>query len=189
MNVLQQWQIARPDGTVSKLWRLAAVTGNNRALARLNIFRVRPEHLVTGMPQSLLPTPKGKKADPELLLLGQREILNRLSDRLNEAAAKPEPEATDPAVQAQKIATVSAEIVIGCTKPTALEHVLRTLNVNDHLRGIQPYDEDARLIALFATLVDAYARESLLADALAEAFPDARGADLLDLVGVRDALT
>ncbi|MER5718702.1 hypothetical protein [Streptomyces sp. NPDC002132] len=189
MNVLQQWQITRPDGTVSKLWRLAAVTGNNRALARLSIFRVRPEHLVTGMPQSLLPMPKGKKADPELLLLSQREILNRLSDRLNEAAAKPEPEATDPSVRAQKIATVSAEIVIGCTKPAALEHVLRTLNVNDHLRGIQPYDEDARLIALFATLVDAYARESLLADALAEAFPDARGADLLDLVGVRDALT
>ncbi|MEU5511463.1 hypothetical protein [Streptomyces fungicidicus] len=189
MNVLQQWQITRPDGTVSKLWRLAAVTGNNRALARLNIFRVRPEHLVTGMPQSLLPMPKGRKADPELLLLGQREILNRLSDRLNEAAAKPETEATDPSVRAGKIATVSAEIVIGCTKPAALEHVLRTLNVNDHLRGIQPYDEDARLIALFATLVDAYARESLLAEALAEAFPDARGADLLDLVGVRDALT
>ncbi|WP_432070895.1 hypothetical protein [Streptomyces sp. AA1529] len=189
MNVLQQWQITRPDGTLSKMWRLAAVTGNNRALARLSIFRVRPEHLVTGMPQSLLPMPKDKKADPELLLLGQREILNRLSDRLNEAAAKAEPEATDPSVRAQKIATVSAEIVIGCTKPAALEHVLRTLNVNDHLRGIQPYDEDARLIALFATLVDAYARESLLADALAEAFPDARGADLLDLVGVRDALT
>ncbi|MFD9561241.1 hypothetical protein [Streptomyces sp. NPDC059994] len=189
MNVLQQWQIIRPDGTVSKLWRLAAVTGNNRALARLNIFRVRPEHLVTGMPQSLLPMPKGKKADPELLLLSQREILNRLSDRLNEAVAKPETEATDPSVRAGKIATISAEIVIGCTKPAALEHVLRTLNVNDHLRGIQPYDEDARLIALFATLVDAYARESLLADALTEAFPDARGADLLDLVGVRDALT
>ncbi|WP_181785329.1 hypothetical protein [Streptomyces phytophilus] len=189
MNVLQQWQITRPDGTVLKLWRLAAVTGNNRALARLDIFRVRPEHLVTGMPQSLLPMPKGKKADPGLLLLGQREILNRLSDRLNAVTANPETEATDPAVRAEKIATVSAEIVIGCTKPAALEHVLRTLNVNDHLRGIQPYDEDARLIALFATLVDAYARESLLADALAEAFPDARGADLLDLVGVRDALT
>lgn len=189
MNVLQQWQVTRPDGTVSKLWRLAAVTGNNRALARLNIFRVRPEHLVTGMPQSLLPMPKGKKADPELLLLSQREILNRLSDRLNEVVAKPETEETDPSVRAGKIATVSAEIVIGCTKPAALEHVLRTLNVNDHLRGIQPYDEDARLIALFATLVDAYARESLLADALTEAFPDARGADLLDLVGVRDALT
>ncbi|MFE7445886.1 hypothetical protein ACFU7X_36170 [Streptomyces chartreusis] len=189
MNVLQQWQIIHPDGTVSKLWRLAAMTGNNRALARLSIFRVRPEHLVTGMPQSLLPMPKDKQADPELLLLSQREILNRLSDRLNEAAARPETEATAPSVRAGKIATVSAEIVIGCTKPAALEHVLRTLNVNDHLRGIQPYDEDARLIALFATLVDAYAREALLADALAEAFPDARDADLLDLVGVRDALT
>ncbi|MER6917067.1 hypothetical protein ABT354_35950 [Streptomyces sp. NPDC000594] len=189
MNVLQQWRITHPDGTVSKLWRLAAVTGNNRALARLDVFRVRPEHLVTGMPQSLLPAPKGRKTDPELLLLCQREILNRLSDRFNELAARPETEATDPSVRAGKIAAVSAEIVIGCTKPAALEHVLRTLNVNDHLRGIQPYDEDARLIALFATLVDAYARESLLAAALADAFPEARGADLLDLVGVRDALT
>ncbi|MGW6532129.1 hypothetical protein [Streptomyces venezuelae] len=189
MNVLQQWQIVHSDGTVSKLWRLAAVTGNNRVLARLNIFRVRPEHLVTGMPQSLLPMPKDRKVDAGRLLLSQREILNRLSDKLNEAGAKPETEASDPSVRAGKIATVSAEIVIGCTKPAGLEHVLRTLNVNDHLRGIQPYDEDARLIALFATLVDSYTRESLLMDALAEAFPDARGADLLDLAGVRDALT
>ncbi|WP_406505301.1 hypothetical protein [Streptomyces sp. NBC_00212] len=189
MNVLQQWQITHPDGMVSKLWRLAAVTGNNRAQSRLNIFRVRPEHLVTGVPQSLLPMPKDKKADSGRLLLSQREILNRLSARLNEAGAKPETEATDPSIRAEKVATVSAEIVIGCTKPAALEHVLRTLNVNDHLRGIQPYDEDARLIALFATLVDSYTRESLLADALAEAFPDARGVDLLDPAGVRDALT
>ncbi|MEU2049006.1 hypothetical protein ABZ757_26535 [Streptomyces albidoflavus] len=189
MNVLQQWQITHADGTVSKPWRLAAVTGNNRALARLNVFRVRPEHLVTGMPQSLVPMPKDKKDGPEPLLLSLREILNRLSARLNRDGAKPETEATDPSLRAAKIATVSAEIVIGCTKPEALEHVLRALNVNDHLRGIQPYDEDARLIALFATLVDAYARESLLADALAEAFPDARAADLLDLTGVRDALT
>ncbi|WP_371604678.1 hypothetical protein OG345_40000 [Streptomyces sp. NBC_01220] len=189
MNVLQQWQIAHADGTVSRPWRLAAVTGNNRALARLDVFKVRPEHLVTGMPQSLVPMPKDKKDGPEPLLLSQREVLNRLSAKLNRDGAKPETEATDPSRRAAKIATVSAEIVIGCTKPEALEHVLRALNVNDHLRGIQPYDEDARLIALFATLVDAYARESLLADALAEAFPDARGVDLLDLVGVRDALT
>ncbi|MEU3204077.1 hypothetical protein ABZ702_09315 [Streptomyces cyaneofuscatus] len=189
MNVLQQWQITHADGTESKLWRLAAVTGNNRALARLDVFGVRPEHLVTGMPQSLVPMPKDTKDGPEPLLLSLREILNRLSARLNRDGAKPETAATDPSLKAAKIATVSAEIVIGCTKPEALEHVLRALNVNDHLRGIQPYDEDARLIALFATLVDAYARESLLADALAEAFPDARAADLLDLTGVRDALT
>ncbi|MFJ2218244.1 hypothetical protein ACIQVO_38615 [Streptomyces sp. NPDC101062] len=189
MNVLQQWQITHADGTVSKPWRLAAVTGNNRALARLEVFGVRPEHLVMGMPQSLVPLPKDKKDGPEPLLLSLREILNRLSARLNRDGAKPETAATDPSLRAAKIATVSAEIVIGCTKPEALEHVLRALNINDHLRGIQPYDEDARLIALFATLVDAYAKESLLADALAEAFPDARGADLLDLTGVRDALT
>ncbi|MFJ8669725.1 hypothetical protein [Streptomyces sp. NPDC093600] len=188
MNVLQQWQITNSDGTVSKPWRLAAVTGNNRALARLDVFRVRPEHLVTGMPQSLVSLPK-EKADTGLLLLSLREILNRVSHRLNEDGAKSETLPTDPSLRAGKIATVSAEIVIGCSRPEALEHVLRTLNVNDHLRGIQPYDEDARLIALFATLVDSYARESVLAAALAEAFPNARGADLLDLAGVRDALT
>lgn len=92
-------------------------------------------------------------------------------------------------MRAGKIATVSAEVVIGCTKPEALEHVLRALNVNDPLRGIQPYDEDARLVALFAKLVDSYTQRSLLAPALAEAFPGARSADLLDLLGVRDALT
>lgn len=188
MNVLQQWQITSSDGTVSKPWRLAAVTGNNRALARLDVFRVRPEHLVTGMPQSLVSLPK-EKADTGLLLLSLREILNRISTRLNQDGAGPETLPTDPSLRAGKIATVSAEIVIGCSRPEALEHVLRTLNVNDHLRGIQPYDEDARLIALFATLVDSYARESLLAAALVEAFPNARGADLLDLAGVRDALT
>ncbi|MFI1189411.1 hypothetical protein [Streptomyces californicus] len=137
----------------------------------------------------VVPMPKDKKDGPEPLLVSLREILNRLSTRLNRDGAKPETAATDPSLRAAKIATVPAEIVIGCTKPESLEHVLRALNVNDHLRGIQPYDEDARLIALFATLVDAYVRESLLADALAEAFPDARAADLLDLTGVRDALT
>ncbi|MFK4272521.1 hypothetical protein [Streptomyces milbemycinicus] len=188
MNVLQQWQITNPDGTVSRIWRMAAVTGNNRALARLDIFGVRPEHLVTGVPQSLLSLPK-EKSDPALRLLSLREVLNRISTRLNEVGAKPETGPEDPAVRAGKIATVSAEVVIGCNKPAALEHVLRALNVNDHLRGIQPYDEDARLVALFATLVDSYAKHSLLAPALAEAFPDARSADLLDLLGVRDALT
>lgn len=188
MNVLQQWQITNPDGTVSRIWRMAAVTANNRALARLDIFGVRPEHLVTGMPQSLLSLPK-EKSDPALRLLGLREVLNRISARLNEAGAQPETSLEDPSVRAGKIATVSTEIVIGCNKPAALEHVLRALNVNDHLRGIQPYDEDARLVALFATLVDSYARQSLLAAALADAFPNARGADLLDLLGVRDALT
>ena len=72
---------------------------------------------------------------------------------------------------------MSTEIVIGCNKSAAPEHVLRALNVNDHLRGIQPYDEDSRLAALFATLMGSYAQQSLLAAALAEAFPSARGAD------------
>lgn len=188
MNVLQQWQIINPDGTVSRIWRMAAVTGNNRALARLDIFGVHPEYLVTGMPQSLLSLPK-EKSDPKLRLLNLREVLNRVSARLNEAGTQPETSPEDPAIRAGKIATVPTEIVIGCNKPAALEHVLRALNVNDHLRGIQPYDEDARLVALFATLVDFYASQSLLAAALAEAFPRARGADLLDLLGVRDALT
>ncbi len=188
MNVLQQWQIINPDGTVSRIWRMAAVTGNNRALARLDIFGVHPEYLVTGMPQSLLSLPK-EKSDPKLRLLNLREVLNRVSARLNEAGTQPETSPEDPAIRAGKIATVPTEIVIGCNKPAALEHVLRALNVNDHLRGIQPYDEDARLVALFATLVDSYASQSLLAAALAEAFPRARGADLLDLLGVRDALT
>ncbi|MFC9490430.1 hypothetical protein ACFTZM_30685 [Streptomyces hydrogenans] len=188
MNVLQQWQITNSDGTVSKPWRLTAVTGNNRALARLDVFGVRPEYLVTGMPQPLVSLPE-EKADHGLLLLSLREILNRISIRLNQDAARPETLSTDPSLRAGKIATVSAEIVIGCSRPEALEHVLRTLNVNDHLRGIQPYEEDARLIALFATLVDSYVRESALAAALAEAFPNARGVDFLDLAGVRDALT
>ncbi|RKT07937.1 hypothetical protein BX286_6014 [Streptomyces sp. 3211.6] len=188
MSVLQQWQIKTADGTSSSLWRMVAVTANNRALARLDIFGLRPEHLVTGMPQSLCPLPK-EKNDPTLLLLNQREILNRVSAGLNEASAAEETEPEHAAKRASKVATVPMEIVIGCSKPEALEHVLRALNVNDHLRGIQPYDEDARLIALFATLVDAYAKEGQLGAVLADTFPTARGAELLDLGGVRDALT
>ncbi|MFC6930517.1 hypothetical protein ACFQHO_09410 [Actinomadura yumaensis] len=81
------------------------------------------------------------------------------------------------------------DIVIGCSDPAALEHVLRTLNVDDHLRGIQPYDEDARLIALWAILVDAYVTDRQLVPALSDAFPGARAADQLDVDGVRAALT
>ncbi|AGS72312.1 hypothetical protein [Streptomyces collinus] len=188
MSVLQQWQVTNPDGSTSRLWRMVAVTANNRALARLDVFGLRSEHLVTGMPQSAVPLSKGPN-DPTVLLLSQREILNRVSHGFNEDSAADATEPDHKALRAMKIATVPAEIVIGCSKPAALEHVLRALNVNDHLRGIQPYDEDARLIALFATLVDTYAKEGKLGPILADAFPTAQGADLLDLGGVRDALT
>ncbi|MFI6875799.1 hypothetical protein ACIBL6_20435 [Streptomyces sp. NPDC050400] len=188
MSVLQQWQVTHADGSASRLWRMAAVTANNRALARLDVFGLRSEYLVTGMPQSAVPLPKGPN-DPAVLLRSQREILNRVSHAFNEAGAS---EATEPdhnAVRAMKIATVQTEIVIGCSNPAALEHVLRALNVNDHLRGIQPYAEDARLIALFATLVDAYATNGKLGPILTDAFPTAQNAELLDLDRVRDALT
>jgi hypothetical protein len=188
MSVLQQWQITNADGGTSRLWRMAAVTANNRALARLDVFGLRSEHLVTGMPQSAVPLSKGPN-DPVVLLLNQREVLNRVSHAFNEASALETTEPDDKSLRAMKIATVPTEIVIGCSRPAALEHVLRALNVNDHLRGIQPYDEDARQITLFATLVDAYAREGKLGSILADAFPTAQGADLLDLGGVRDALT
>ncbi|MFC9278107.1 hypothetical protein [Streptomyces collinus] len=188
MSVLQQWQVTNPDGTTSRLWRMVAVTANNRALARLDIFDLRSEYLVTGMPQAAVPLPKGPN-DPTLLLLNQREILNRVSHAFNDAGALETTEPDHKALRAMKIATVPAEIVIGCNNPIALEHVLRALNVNDHLRGIQPYDEDARLISLFATLVDAYAKEGKLGPILAETFPTAQGTGLLDLVGVREALT
>lgn len=189
MSVLQQWQVANADGSTSRLWRMAAVTANNRALARLDIFGLRSEHLVTGMPQAAVPLPKGPN-DPGVLLLSQREILNRLSHGLNAVdSAAEETEPDHRALRAMKIATVPTEIVIGCSKPAALEQVLRTLNVDDHLRGIQPYDEDARLIALFSMLVDSYAKEGKLGPVLADAFPTAQGAELLDPGGVRDALT
>ncbi|MFI6104228.1 hypothetical protein [Streptomyces sp. NPDC051310] len=188
MSVLQQWQIRNDDGSLSQIWRMVAVTANNRALARLDVFDVRPEHMIAGMPQPLVALSHEAK-DPGLLFLNQREVLNRISQRLNEADALEETDPDHPARRAAKIATVPMEIVVGCSKPAALEHVLRGLNVNDHLRGIQPYDEDARLIALFATLVDAYAVEGRLADLLADTFPTAQGIDLLDLDGVRNALT
>jgi hypothetical protein len=188
MSVLQQWQVTRADGSTSRLWRMVAVTANNRALARLDVFGIKSEYLVTGMPQAAVPVSKGPN-DVDLLLLNQREILNRVSYSFNEASALENIEPDHRALRALKIATVPTEIVVGCTNPAALEHVLRALNVNDHLRGIQPYDEEARLIALFATLVDAYLKDNKLGPVLADAFPTAQGTDLMDLGGVRDALT
>ncbi|MGW3185737.1 hypothetical protein ACWDD9_41355 [Kitasatospora sp. NPDC001119] len=188
MSVLQQWRIRNADGTLSELWRMVAVTANNRALARLDVFGLRPEHIITGMPRTLVALPSDTH-DPSVLLLNQREVLNRVSHRLNEADAKEETEPEHTARRAAKIATVPMEIVVGCSKPAALEHVLRGLNVNDHLRGIQPYEEEARFVALFATLVDAYAKEGQLVALLGETFPEAQGVDLLDLDGVRNALT
>ncbi|MFJ7277142.1 hypothetical protein [Kitasatospora sp. NPDC098663] len=188
MSVLQQWGIRNTDGTLSELWRLVAVTANNRALARLDVFGLRPEHIVTGMPRTVVSLPSDKH-EPGVRLLNQREALNRLSQRLNEADADEETEPEHTARRAAKIATVPMEIVVGCSKPAALEHVLRGLNVNDHLRGIQPYDEEARLVALFATLVDAYAKDGKLVELLDETFPTAQGVDLLDVDGVRNALT
>lgn len=185
---LQQWQIQQPDGQTTKLWRMVAVTANNRALARLDIYGVHAEHLVTGMPQHLCPMPNDKP-ESTLLLLNMREILNRISINLNATRAKEDAGHELPAHRAAKITTVPTDVVIGCSNPAALEHVLRTLNVDDHLRGIQPYDEDARLIALWAILVDAYVTDGRIVPALSEAFPDAKAADRLDVDGVRAALT
>ncbi|MGR6914316.1 hypothetical protein ACU635_08690 [[Actinomadura] parvosata] len=188
MCALQQWQIQRPSGEIDRLWRMVAVTANNRALARLSIYGVRAEDLVTGMPQSqwLLPN---ETADSGLLLLNQREVLNRISQTLNAARSEDEVSPDHRAQRAAKITTVPAEVVVGCSNPAGLEHVLRALNVDDHLRGVQPYEEDARLIALWAIIVDAYATEEKLLAALGDAFPRARGADRLDENAVRAALT
>ncbi|MFC8699614.1 hypothetical protein [Streptomyces parvus] len=188
MCVLQQWQLQDQTGQTSKSWRMVAVTANNRALARLDIFDLQVEHLVTGMPQSLYPYPR-ENTDSELLLHNQREVLNRISYSLNGELAAEGTDRERPAHRAGRIADVPTEVVVGCSNPAALEHLLRALNVDDHLRGIQPYDEDARLIALFAILIDAYATEGLLVRALAETFPEARGADRLNVDGVRSALT
>ncbi|MEV0424802.1 hypothetical protein [Streptosporangium canum] len=188
MCVLQQWRLQQSDGQTANLWRMVAVTANNRALARLGIYSVEAEHLVTGMPPSRWPMPN-ENSDPTLLLLNQREVLNRISYTLNAARAGEDTGQEHAAHRAARITTVPTDIVIGCSDPAALEHILRTLNVDDHLRGIQPYDEDARLIALWAILVDAYVTDRRLVPALRDAFPDARSAGLLDVAGVRAALT
>ncbi|ROO82923.1 hypothetical protein EDD29_0408 [Actinocorallia herbida] len=188
MCALQEWQIQRPDGETDRLWRMVAVTANNRALARLNIFGVRAEDLVTGMPQPKWQLPN-EAADHGLLLLNQREVLNRISHTLNAARSANEANPDHAAYRAAKITTVPAEIVVGCSNPAGLEHVLRALNVDDHLRGVQPYEEDARLIALWAILVDAYANEEMLLSALGDSFPNGRAVDRLEENAVRTALT
>ncbi|MFI5704847.1 hypothetical protein ACIA78_32995 [Streptomyces xanthochromogenes] len=188
MCVLQQWNIQDRDGEACALWRMVAVTANNRTLARLDIFGVLAEHLVTGMPQSRFPLPT-EASDPDLLLRNQREVLKRISWRYNEARNSQNTDPDHAAFRAAKITSVPTEIVVGCSSPRALEHSLRALNINDHLRGIQPYDEDVRLVALWATLVDSYTTERLLGPLLADTFPGARGIDRLDLDGVRAALT
>ncbi|MFJ6382674.1 hypothetical protein ACIQI7_22070 [Kitasatospora sp. NPDC092039] len=45
MSVLQQWRIRNADGTLTELWRMVAVTANNRALARLDVFGLRRRRL------------------------------------------------------------------------------------------------------------------------------------------------
>ncbi|WP_405141971.1 hypothetical protein OG589_32740 [Sphaerisporangium sp. NBC_01403] len=187
MCALQQWQIQQPDGQMTKLWRMVAVTANNRALARLDLYGVQAEHLVTGMPSSQWSMPNHNSAPT--LLLSLREVLNRISASFNAARAREDAGQEYPAYRAAKITTVPTDIVIGCSNPAALEHLLRTLNVDDHLRGVQPYDEDARLMALWAILVDAYVTDEQLVPALSDAVPKARAADQLNVDGVRAALT
>ncbi|WP_433258344.1 hypothetical protein ACQPYK_23215 [Streptosporangium sp. CA-135522] len=106
---------------------------NNRALARLDIYDVRAEHLVTGMPRHLWPMPNDS-SDSTLLLLNMREVLNRISFNLNATRAREDAGHELPAHRAAKITTAPTDIMIGCSNPAALEHVLRTLNVDDHLR-------------------------------------------------------
>ncbi|BBC28956.1 hypothetical protein SGFS_002470 [Streptomyces graminofaciens] len=76
------------DGSRREIWRGHHATGANRADARLDIFGVSAQQLLTGVPQSQ-PRLPGEEENRRMAVRGLGEILRRVS-RLNAEYADPE---------------------------------------------------------------------------------------------------
>jgi hypothetical protein len=186
--VLQRTPVIDPDGSLRDIWRGQQATGANRTDARLEIFGVAAQHLLTGVPQSLLRLP-GEEDNRRMVVRGLGEILRRISSLLNAQYADPDRDPEGPAQRAARIAQVPARIVVGARKPERLEESLRQLNVNEHLRGQLDYGDTDRSLGLWSTLVKAYQSRGLLGELLAQEI--ARGrivAGEVDENAVADAL-
>ncbi|MEV3951944.1 hypothetical protein AB0K57_30570 [Streptomyces halstedii] len=189
--VLQQTRMTDPDGTRFSAWRLMQVTGNNRADARLQIFGIESEHLLTGVPQPLL-VRDGEKADRNLLLRGLPEILRRVSGKLNAErvdSVDPEQDTECRSSRAERIAEVPVRVVVGAASPARLEASLRDLNIHDHLRGQLLFEDEDRSLGLWTLLVTAYQEANLLTSLLAGELTGGRvEPSSLDEPGIVDAL-
>ncbi|MFF9757561.1 hypothetical protein ACF1FC_33145 [Streptomyces sp. NPDC014344] len=186
--VLQRTPVIDRDGSLRDIWRGQQATGANRADARLDIFGVSGQHLLTGVPQYLLQLP-GEEENRRMVVQGLGEILRRISTRLNAAYADPERDPEGRAERALRIAQVPARVVVGARKPERLEESLRQLNVHEHLRGQLDYDDMDRALGLWSTLVKAYQAKGLLGALLAEEVARGRiAASALDEDAVADAL-
>jgi hypothetical protein len=184
--VLQQVAMTSRDGSVASQWRGFHVTGNNRADARLHVYGIDPQHLLTGVPQSVLRLP-GEEENRRLVLVGLGEILRRISTLYNAANAAAEVE--ERVERALRIAQVPARVVVGARTPARLEEALRQLNVHDHLRGQLGYDDEDRGLGLWSTLVKAYQDRGLLTELLATEIAQGRvPADSLNADAIADAL-
>ncbi|MEU2232259.1 hypothetical protein [Streptomyces vietnamensis] len=165
--VLQRTPVVGRDGARRDIWRGRQVTGNNRADARLQVFGLVSQQLLTGVPQYLLKL-EDEEENRRLVLLGLGEILRRVSTVLNTEYADPDRDPEGPAERALRTAQVPARVVVGARTPERLEESLRQLNVHDHLRGQLNYGDMDRSLGLWSTLVKAYQAKGVLRELLAQ---------------------
>ncbi|WP_406350886.1 hypothetical protein OHB56_40890 [Streptomyces sp. NBC_01635] len=186
--VLQRTPVVDRDGSRRDIWRGQQATGANRADARLAVFGLSAQQLLTGVPQSLLRLP-GEEENRRLVVRGLGEILRRISILLNTECAAPERDLEGRAERARRIAQVPARVVVGARRPERLEESLRQLNVHEHLRGQLDYDDMDRALGLWSTLVKAYQAKGLLGELLAQEVAQGRvAAGKLDEDAIADAL-
>ncbi|MEU5633571.1 hypothetical protein ACH47C_31640 [Streptomyces rishiriensis] len=186
--VLQRTPVIDQDGSRRHIWRGQQATGANRTDARLETFGVTPQHLLTGVPQSLLRLPE-EEDNRRMVVRGLGEILRRISFLLNAEYADPDQDLEGRAQRAARIAQVPARIVVGAKKPERLEESLRQLNVHEHLRGQLDYEDMDRSLGLWSTLVKAYRAKGLLGELLAQEVAHGRiAAGELDEEAIADAL-
>ncbi|MFI9835251.1 hypothetical protein ACIHIX_47195 [Streptomyces sp. NPDC051913] len=186
--VLQRTPVVGRDGSRRYIWRSRQVTGNNRGDARLQVFDVVAQQLLTGVPQYLLRL-DGEEENRRLVLLGLGEILRRISTLLNTEYADPDRDPEGRAERALRSAQVPARVVVGARTPERLEESLRQLNVHDHLRGQLNYGDMDRSLGLWSTLVKAYQAKGVLGELLAKEVAQGRiRAGDLDEDAIADAL-
>lgn len=186
--VLQRTPVIDRDGSRRYVWRGRQVTGNNRGDARLQVYGLVAEQLLTGVPQYLLRLP-GEEENRRLVVRGLGEILRRISTLLNAEYADPDRDREGRAERALRIAQVPARVVVGARTPERLEESLRQLNVHEHLRGQLNYGDMDRGLGLWSTLVKAYQAKGVLDELLAKEVAQGRiAAGALDEDAIADAL-
>jgi hypothetical protein len=141
---------------------LTAVAGNNRALRRAELHKLRPEEIVLGVPETKL----GLGTDSVRVVRNPAAWLAPLYDQLE---TKLDDQSGNEDLFADMVAAcgvsvVEEEIVVGVAPASALTAVLHRDNADEHIHAVLDYGDGAKFDALGRQLLERYAGEGVISE-------------------------